>query len=258
MNPVVTFLLRCNSDVTSLLSGTAIKAIVAYISDYVTKPGLKTHTIFDAIKSVFTRNSDMLGSSLKQKEKSRKILTQTVNFLTAKMEIGGPMACLYLLGFLDHFTSHKFVPVFWKNYVREVLKPWRSEEDLEKTMPEKVVIQKGQSGQYVGFSSVHDYMYRPKVYEDKTLYEWVQMATRVKVSKGRKHDVDIDNDELDLLSENVQLSESKTDKVEHYESDAESDDLNLKDNDILNNDTVDNNNFNDEIESDEENISSKL
>src|SRR6202167_2752778 len=33
--PIVTFLLRCNSDVTSLLSGTAIKAIVAYISDKV-------------------------------------------------------------------------------------------------------------------------------------------------------------------------------------------------------------------------------
>ncbi|KIM76655.1 hypothetical protein PILCRDRAFT_33250, partial [Piloderma croceum F 1598] len=55
LTPIVTFLLRCNSDVTSLLSGTAIKAIVAYISDYVTKPGLKTYTIFDTIKSVFDK-----------------------------------------------------------------------------------------------------------------------------------------------------------------------------------------------------------
>ena len=36
LTPIVTYLLRCNSDITSLLSGTAIKAIVAYISDYVT------------------------------------------------------------------------------------------------------------------------------------------------------------------------------------------------------------------------------
>ncbi|EDQ98717.1 uncharacterized protein LACBIDRAFT_296823 [Laccaria bicolor S238N-H82] len=50
LSPPVTYLLRCNSDVTSLLSGTAIKAIVAYISDYVTKPGLKTYAIFDAIR----------------------------------------------------------------------------------------------------------------------------------------------------------------------------------------------------------------
>jgi len=49
---LLTYLLRSNSDVTSLLSGTAIKAIVAYISDYVTKPGLKTYSIFDTITGV--------------------------------------------------------------------------------------------------------------------------------------------------------------------------------------------------------------
>jgi len=47
--PTLSYLFRCNTDVTSLLSGTAIKAIVAYISDYVTKPGLKTYTVFDTI-----------------------------------------------------------------------------------------------------------------------------------------------------------------------------------------------------------------
>ena len=33
LTPIVTYLLRCNTDITSLLSGTAIKAIVAYVSD---------------------------------------------------------------------------------------------------------------------------------------------------------------------------------------------------------------------------------
>src|SRR5882724_3840036 len=66
LSPIVTYLLRCNSDVTSLLSGTAIKAIVAYISDYVTKPGLKTYTIFDTIRSVFDKSSEMLGGTQKR------------------------------------------------------------------------------------------------------------------------------------------------------------------------------------------------
>ena len=51
--PLITYLLRCNMDTTSLLSGTAIKAIIVYVSDYVTKPGLKTYSIFDTIRSVF-------------------------------------------------------------------------------------------------------------------------------------------------------------------------------------------------------------
>ena len=234
--PLVTFLLRCNSDITSLLSGTAIKAIVAYITDYVTKPGLKTYAIFEAIKSVFDRNTEMLGGQSETKDKARKILTQTINLLTAKMEIGGPMASLYLLGNPDHYASHDFKPVYWKSYVREVLSSWRSAEDLETTIPEKVVLQKGQSGEFVGYSSVHDYMYRPKKYENKTLYEWIQMASRVKVPKSQHHDIDIEDDELDVLPKAITKplvpKASQTQKPQsEIESDAESDDLNLRDSD---------------------------
>jgi hypothetical protein len=75
---IVTYLLRCNSDVTSLLSGTAIKATVAYISDYVTKPGLKTYIIFDTIRSVFDKSSEMLGGTQTRKDKTRSLLTKIV------------------------------------------------------------------------------------------------------------------------------------------------------------------------------------
>ncbi|KAI0640764.1 hypothetical protein C8Q79DRAFT_882770, partial [Trametes meyenii] len=43
-NPTLSYLLRCNSDVTCLLSGTQVKAIVAYVSDYITKHPLNMHT----------------------------------------------------------------------------------------------------------------------------------------------------------------------------------------------------------------------
>ena len=94
--------------------GTAIKAIVAYILDYITKPGLKMYVIFDAIQSVINRNSEILGGNMKTKEKAQCILTKTVNALTSKMEIGGPMASLYLLGGPDHYASHKFTAIIRK------------------------------------------------------------------------------------------------------------------------------------------------
>jgi hypothetical protein len=47
--PELTYMLRCNTDVTSLMSGTAIKAVVGYITDYVTKSGLSSCTTFDAV-----------------------------------------------------------------------------------------------------------------------------------------------------------------------------------------------------------------
>ena len=68
---VLTYLFRCNTDVTSLLSGTAIKAVVAYVSDYITKPSLKSHVIFSTIKSVFDNSSELLGGTLGRREKNR-------------------------------------------------------------------------------------------------------------------------------------------------------------------------------------------
>lgn len=74
----------------------------------------------------------------------------------------------------------------------EVLKFWRSEENLDELVTEKLVIQKNR-GRFVGVSSVYDYMYRPKIYEDVTLYEWIQMSVRFKAPK--KHDTSISNNE---------------------------------------------------------------
>jgi hypothetical protein len=170
LTPIVTFLLRCNSDITSLLSGTAIKAIVAYISDYVTKPGLKTYTIFDTIRSVFDRNSEMLGGTQKRKDKARSIITKIVNALTTKLEIGGPMASLYLLGNPDHYTNQKLVVFYWKSYVAEVLKTWKQDSDVQS---DKVVLLKNVDGEYIRLLMVDNYMYRPYELSDKSLYEWI-------------------------------------------------------------------------------------
>ena len=188
LTPVVTYLLHCNSDVTSLLSGTSIKEIVAYISDYITKPGLKTYTIFDTIRSVFDRNTEMLGSSMRTNNKARRLITQITNTLTAKLEIGGPMAALYLLGNPDHYTSHKFIPVYWKNYVRQALSSWTLDDENEMEVDCEKVMLWNLDGKVIGRSTVHDYIYRPACYEDVNLYEWLQCAKRVKISVADEHD----------------------------------------------------------------------
>jgi hypothetical protein len=162
--PLLTYLLRCNTDVTSLLSGTAVKAVVAYVTEYVTKPGLKTYSIFDTIRSVFDRNSELIGGSQKRHEKARRLLTQIVNSLTARIEVGGPMASLYLLKNPDHYTSHTFKTFYWKSYVREVKSAWPTEnknvvvdKEVDK-LTEKVVIDK-RDDEYVALSAVDDYIY---------------------------------------------------------------------------------------------------
>jgi hypothetical protein len=211
ITPLLTYVLRSNSDVTSLLSGTAIKAIVAYISDYITKPGLKTYSVFDVVKSIFDKNSEMIGGDLKRREKVRKIFTQVVNSLTAKLEIGGPMASLYVLGNPDHYTGHTFIPFYWKGYVREVLDTWK--DDVESSIPDlrdvrdSVVINKSE-GRFIGISKISDYVYRPETYEQITLYDWIRLYKKSKKRRTKKKqvedaaddpDFDVSDDELNIL-----------------------------------------------------------
>ncbi|EIW60993.1 uncharacterized protein TRAVEDRAFT_83978, partial [Trametes versicolor FP-101664 SS1] len=51
-NVVLSYVLRFNTDVTCLLSGTQVRAIIAYVTDYVTKSPLNMYSILEAIKTV--------------------------------------------------------------------------------------------------------------------------------------------------------------------------------------------------------------
>src|ERR1700723_527368 len=235
--PVLTYLFRCNTDVTSLLSGTAIKAVVAYISDYITKPSLKSHVIFSTIKSVFDNSSELLGGSLGRREKSRKMITKIVNSLTSQLEIGAPMAALYLLGNPDHYTNHQFVPCYWKSYVREARSVWH--QTTEEDKPERVVLTK-KGGRLLGLSSVNDYVYRPEEYEDVCLYDWFRLSRkatqdprhRKKKSKEEWSDEEIDgDDELnlfeaadDLIAEEADEEATSESGLEETNSESEADD----------------------------------
>ncbi|KDR73767.1 hypothetical protein GALMADRAFT_71973, partial [Galerina marginata CBS 339.88] len=57
-SPALTYVMRSNTDVTSLLSGTAIKAVIAYVTDYITKQSLKTHQLFSTAYDVLMKKRD--------------------------------------------------------------------------------------------------------------------------------------------------------------------------------------------------------
>ncbi|KAJ6552754.1 hypothetical protein B0H19DRAFT_915430, partial [Mycena capillaripes] len=106
------------------------------------------------------------------------------------MEIGSPMASMYLLGNPDHYASHTYVPFAWRQYVQFVRNFWvdsmkeEEEEDDEGDWPgrrdeERVPISHV-DGKFVPASAVDDYRYRPAAYSNLTLYEWIQCSTKSK------------------------------------------------------------------------------
>ena len=174
---LVTYLLRCNTDTTSLLSGTAIKATVAYITDYVTKPGLNTYSMFDTIRQIFERNETLLTEKENVQAGARSLVTKMVNALTAKLEIGSPMASMYLLGNPDHYTSHTFINFYWRSFVHEARSVFLTPLEEIKDFPEKVVLNKS-NGKFVALSKVHDYIYRPLAFGTVNLYDWIRCANK--------------------------------------------------------------------------------
>ncbi|KAJ7152525.1 hypothetical protein C8R46DRAFT_862034, partial [Mycena filopes] len=185
VNPILTYLNRCNSDVTSLLSGTAVKAVVSYVSDYISKLSLKSYQMFASVYDVFQKNSELMGGTLNEKESARHMMRKMVNAMSAKMEIGSPMASMYLLGNPDHYASHQYVPFAWRPYVQFIRNFWTSDyvddDDMEGGLDDDERVQIGRlNGKFVPSSGVDDYRYRPPVYSHLSLFEWIQSSEKKK------------------------------------------------------------------------------
>ncbi|TFK60229.1 hypothetical protein BDN72DRAFT_779679 [Pluteus cervinus] len=204
--PVLSYLFRCNTDVTSLKSGTALKAVTLYVSNYITKSALKTHVIFDTIRSTFDRYNSANNTNPEREGRARELMVKMVNALTAKMELGAPMACMYLLGHPDHYTGHRFATFHWRPYFSEVRHHWtKSDEhdmDIDNPFEDKVMLWKSK-GKIFPLSSVHDYIHRPQELEDWDLYTFISRCHRVKVRKDA-NDVDIDENHDDEHDDEVE------------------------------------------------------
>jgi uncharacterized protein DUF6570/helitron helicase-like protein/PIF1-like helicase len=250
-SPLLTFLVRCNTDTTSLLSGTAIKATVAYITDYVTKPGLNTYSMFDTIRQIFERNETLLTTKENIQNSARSLVTKMVNALTAKLEIGSPMASMYLLENPDHYTSHEFVNFYWRTFVRQACSVFSTPLEEIDDIPEKVMLNKSK-GKFVALSNVHDYIYRPSAFGSINLYDWIRSANKKRKStKKHKEDITQDDtsdhaddhddnadseDELDIIGNkfigggNKSISESDWAETDDEESENMDDELNIDEN----------------------------
>ncbi|KIJ39780.1 hypothetical protein M422DRAFT_86287, partial [Sphaerobolus stellatus SS14] len=91
------------------------------------------------------------------------------------MQIGSPMAAAYLLGLPDHYSSHSFKPLYWRQYVKHMLHHWpKSTEsgNLNTDEDNLVYIQKVK-GQYMAMDIVRDYIYRPLELANVCLYDWI-------------------------------------------------------------------------------------
>ena len=104
---------RSNMDIKFIWSGSDAKALVYYITDYVTKMNLSFHDTLSLIQNKVTSSSDS-GNEIDTAsvvEKSRKLVLRCYNTLASQQELSGVQVASYLMNWDDHYTSHKFQSV---------------------------------------------------------------------------------------------------------------------------------------------------
>ncbi|KAJ4465138.1 hypothetical protein C8R41DRAFT_744769, partial [Lentinula lateritia] len=155
---------------------------------------LKTHVVFDSIKTIFDKSTEIIDGSFSTKEKSRRLISRIVNLLSTKLELGSPMISLYLLKNPDHYTSHNFIPFYWKTYV-STARSFFGENDS--TSEPKLILTK-RWDKIVGLSSSLDYTHRPVQHVNYNLYNWV--CSFYKVAKRKSKDEVLSDHETGLKS----------------------------------------------------------
>ncbi|KAJ6487817.1 hypothetical protein C8R45DRAFT_1053441 [Mycena sanguinolenta] len=215
MSKVLTYFSRSNTDVTSLMSGTAVKAMVSYVSDYVSKIGLKTYQAFASVYDVFERNEETLASGLTGFETSKTLMRQMINSMTTKMEIGSPMAAMYILGNPDHYQSHQYVNFSWRPYVIFVKRHWEelAGRELTEDLDDFVTIKRHEDGTFIAGSNIDDYRFRPMAYNSLNLYEWVQTSAKKGRTRAQLRKFDEQMKQLRLCPEDTDDSDNDYENV---------------------------------------------
>ena len=121
---VVVFLMKCNMDIKFIGSGEASKALLYYVTDYITKSTLSLHAgiaaLLHAIRKVTERNIENTRTRTQVGPTATSAMITAVNSMMGRHEISQPQVMSYLIGGGDHYTSHKFRPSNWGSIVRGI------------------------------------------------------------------------------------------------------------------------------------------
>ena len=128
---------RSNMDIKFIWSGNDAKALVYYITDYVTKSSLAFHDMFALTQQGIKSMEEQRGFNDNENvvEKSRRLVLRCYNMIASHQEVAGVQVASYLMNYGDHYTTHTFKNLFHisaENYLQaELVKARQYEKDYD-------------------------------------------------------------------------------------------------------------------------------
>jgi hypothetical protein len=103
-------------DIKFIGSGPSAKAVIYYITDYITKSQLKTHVAFAALELAIKKLNATESEDDAVTVQAKRLLQKCAYTIVSHQELSAQQVCSYLMDFEDHFTSHEYWNVFWRSF----------------------------------------------------------------------------------------------------------------------------------------------
>ena len=176
-NPYILVFYRHNHDIKCILSGRAAKAASFYITDYITKMGLKTYQMLSLLSKAVSNMpvTDDCSAPAKAKILLHKCLSQ----FTRQQQIHGQQAACYIRGKGDGMFSHRTKPMMSAILISNVKSIYLSEssqlsieDESEDEEPEPISLRIAldQEGHLMTSNQFHDYYYQGPTLQSMTFF----------------------------------------------------------------------------------------
>ncbi|KAJ4477604.1 hypothetical protein C8R41DRAFT_772885, partial [Lentinula lateritia] len=107
---------RCKMDIKFIGSGASAKAVLYYITNYITKSQLKAHVAYAALERAINKLGQPAENDTDMTVAAKSLLQKCAYTMISEQELSAQQVSTYLLGLEDHFTSHKFANLFWTSF----------------------------------------------------------------------------------------------------------------------------------------------
>ncbi|THU84820.1 hypothetical protein K435DRAFT_686836, partial [Dendrothele bispora CBS 962.96] len=127
-NPTMLSALRCNMDIKFIGSGASAKAILYYITDYITKCQLKAHIAFGALDAALKKIGTYRPDEDTIANRGKQLLNKCAYAMLSHQELSAQQVASFLMGYGDYYTSHRFRSLQWTQFEQFIDNQYHSSE----------------------------------------------------------------------------------------------------------------------------------
>ncbi|KAH6910079.1 hypothetical protein BKA70DRAFT_1100998, partial [Coprinopsis sp. MPI-PUGE-AT-0042] len=200
-NGLLTFLLKCNSDVKFIASGGDVTSLMYYVTDYITKAPMTMHAGLAALSYSIRRAEERMDALISttgasegavRKATILPAMTTAVNSMMGRQEISQQQIMNYIVGGGDCYTNERFQMFNWGEIQRYVKRALPSEESSSESTLEKseetMSLRLNADGTITASNGRLDYVHRPKDerYGSLCLYDFIALVNKDVLKKPSK------------------------------------------------------------------------